>query len=409
MTETSRRAGHGPTLAACFLHFDLSFMLWVLVGALGVFVASSLELGPAQKALVVAVPILSGSILRIPFGVLSDWLGARRVGVALLAFLFLPLSLGWLGAGTFRGVLLTGTLLGAAGASFAVALPLASRWYPPERQGMAMGVAAAGNSGTVLTNLVAPRLAAHLGWHAVFGLAMVPLALVLVAFGVLARESPRPSAPPSGDPAAQPAAGMLGRSDLWWLCLFYAVTFGGYVGLSSFLPIFFRDQYGVAPVVAGGLTAACAFAGSGARPIGGWLADRVGGVGLLSLLLVAIAAAYALISRLPALPFAAGIAVAGMACLGMANGAVFQIVPQRFPGQIGRATGIIGALGGLGGFALPMLLGTLKARWGSFGAGFAVLAGVALLAAVALRVLAAGARWRPAGAGPVWPPRRLPT
>jgi NNP family nitrate/nitrite transporter-like MFS transporter len=390
MTPTDRRAGHLPTLVACFLHFDLSFMLWVLVGALGVFISGSLGLGPAQKALVVAVPILSGSIFRIPFGFLADRFGAKRVGVALLAFLFLPLAVGWRWADGLPAVLAMGAMLGVAGASFAVALPLASRWYPPERQGLAMGVAAAGNSGTVLTNLVAPKLAAAAGWHAVFGLAMLPLAAVLVAFLLLARERPRLAAVP-----ALAAPSPLGHPDLWWLCLFYAVTFGGYVGLSSFLPIFFRDQHGVAPVQAGALTALCAFAGSGARPIGGWLADRIGGVRLLSVLLLCIAAAYAISSALPALPLAAAVLVAGMVSLGMANGALFQIVPQRFPAAIGRATGIIGAVGGLGGFALPMVLGTVKGRTGSFGPGFLALALAATFAAIALRVLAAGARWRP--------------
>lgn len=396
MDPERARTGHLPTLIACFLHFDLSFMLWVLLGALGVFVGSSLSLGPAQKALVVAVPILSGSLFRIPFGFLSDRVGGRRTGIGLLAFLFLPLCLGWLYAGTLPSVLAMGAMLGVAGASFAVALPLASRWYPPERQGLAMGIAAAGNSGTVLTNLLAPRLAAALGWHAVFGLAMLPLAAVTVAFALLARERPRVAVVREVDPT--PA--FLRNQDLWWLCFFYSVTFGGYVGLSSFLPIYFRDQYGVPAVQAGTLTALAAFAGSGARPVGGWLADRLGGVRLLSFLLLAVGAAYALASRLPALPAAAGVLVAGMVCLGMANGAVFQIVPQRFPREIGRATGIIGALGGLGGFALPMLLGTLKARAGSFAAGFGVLAAVALLAAVSLRVVTSGARWRGTAAEP---------
>lgn len=381
--------GHRPTLIACFLHFDLSFMLWVLLGALGVFVGTSLHLGPAQKALVVAVPILSGSLFRVPFGMLSDRLGGRRTGLGLLAFLFLPLLLGWLGADSLPAVVAAGAMLGVGGASFAVALPLASRWYPPERQGLVMGIAAAGNSGTVLTNLVAPRLATAVGWHGVFALAMIPLAAVSLAFALLAREAPRPAA------RAEASWGpFLSQGQLWWLCFFYSVTFGGYVGLSSFLPVFFRDQYAVPAVQAGMLTALAAFAGSAVRPVGGWLADRVGGARLLSVLLLAIAATYALSSRLPALPAAAAVIVAGMICLGMANGAVFQIVPQRFPGQIGRATGVVGAVGGLGGFALPMLLGTLKARTGSFGTGFGVLTAVALSAAVALRLVAAGARWR---------------
>ncbi|MGC3996121.1 MAG: nitrate/nitrite transporter [Anaeromyxobacter sp.] len=395
MTAAPARPGHLPTLIASFLHFDLSFMLWVLVGALGVFISGSLQLGPVEKALVVAVPVLSGSLFRIPFGILSDRFGGRRVGIGLLAFLFLPLALGWHFAGSLPSVLAMGAMLGVAGASFAVALPLASRWYPPEKQGLAMGIAAAGNSGTVLTNLIAPRIAASLGWHAVFGLAMIPLACVLVAFTLLARESPRPAVA-----TGRSTRELMGTRDLWWFCLFYSVTFGGYVGLSSFLPIFFRDQHGVAPVQAGYLTAMAAFAGSAARPFGGWLADRVGGVRLLSFLLVGVAAAYGLTSLLLPLGPGAAVLVAGMICLGMSNGAVFQVVPQRFPREIGRVTGIVGAIGGLGGFALPMLLGTIKARAGSFGPGFALLSAVALGAAVALPLVAGGARWRSGVAEP---------
>jgi NNP family nitrate/nitrite transporter-like MFS transporter len=329
-------------------------------------------------------------------GHLSDRIGGRRTGILLLAFLFLPLAVGWHGAESFSGIVATGIMLGVGGASFAVALPLASRWYPPERQGLAMGIAAAGNSGTVITNLVAPRLAIAVGWHAVFGLAMLPLAAVLLAFILLAKDAPSQA---RASPAGPPAASLLGEPDLWWLCGFYAVTFGGYVGLSSFLPIFLRDQYGVTPLQAGYLTAAAAFAGSLARPIGGIVADRVGGVRLLAIVLVVVSGAYALASRLPPLALMAAALALGMVALGMGNGAVFQIVPQRFRRQIGAATGIVGALGGLGGFALPTLLGTLKQTTGSFGAGFLALALVALAAAGVLRGLSSARVGWPAALG----------
>src|SRR6185436_9092137 len=154
MTTPPPARGHLPTLIACFLHFDLSFMLWVLLGALGVFVAEDLGLSAAEKGLVVALPLLTGSLLRIPVGFASDRFGGKRVALCLLALVGLALVVAWRGAG---------------GASFAVALPLASRWYPPERQGLVMGIAAAGNSGTVLTNLIAPALATVVGWRGVFG------------------------------------------------------------------------------------------------------------------------------------------------------------------------------------------------------------------------------------------------
>jgi NNP family nitrate/nitrite transporter-like MFS transporter len=375
--------GHWPTLVASFLHFDVSFMLWVLLGALGIYIAESVGLGPTQKGLVVSIPILTGALLRIPIGLLSDRIGAKRTGIGLLAFLFLPLALGWQAGESLPALLGVGLLLGTAGASFAVALPLASRWYPQERQGLVMGIAAAGNSGTVIANLLAPRLANIMGWQNVLAVAMLPLAAVLVAFLLMAKESPTLATKSRG---ASPLAALRQR-DLWWFCLFYSVTFGGYVGLSSFLPIFLRDQYHLSPMTAGYLTAFLAFVGSGVRPLGGYIADRFGGTRLLLLLLAGIGCAYAALSQLPPLGALMGLLVIGIACLGMGNGATFQLVPQRFPVEIGVATGLVGAFGGLGGFFLPNLLSNAKAYSGSFGLGFLVLAGIAGAALVLLLAL----------------------
>jgi NNP family nitrate/nitrite transporter-like MFS transporter len=383
--NTQKLNGHTPTLFACFLQFDLSFMLWVMLGALGIYVAESLKLTPSEKGLLVAIPILSGSLLRVPLGLLSDRLGGKVVGAGILGFLFLPLTLGWLSGDSLSALYAVGLMLGVAGASFAVALPLASRWYPPERQGLAMGIAAAGNSGTIITNLLAPRLANAYGWHNVFLLAMIPLAVVLIAFVVLAKESPNPT---KGQPLSNYLK-IMGTADLWWFCLLYSVTFGGFVGLSSFLPLFFRDQYHVSPVQAGYLTALVAFVGSGIRPVGGWLADKVGGVKLLSFLLFGISLAYLLVAQLPSLAVIVSTLAVGMGCLGLGNGAVFQIVPQRFQKEIGLATGVIGAIGGLGGFFLPTILGHFKQTFGTFASGFIVLAGLALFAAITLRLLVA--------------------
>jgi NNP family nitrate/nitrite transporter-like MFS transporter len=391
-SDPTVRRGHTPTLVAAFLHFDMSFMIWVLLGALGIYVAEDAGLSAAQKGLVVAVPILSGSLLRIPLGFLSDHIGGKRVGVAMLTFLFLPLAWGWHAGNDLSALLGIGLMLGTAGASFAVALPLASRWYPAERQGLVMGIAAAGNSGTVIANLVAPRLAQTMGWHSVLGVAMVPLAVVLVAFILMAKDSP---AHRVGPPARHYLAA-LGRGDLWWFCLFYSVTFGGFVGLSSFLPLCFRDQYGVSPVMAGNLTALGVIVGSGLRPLGGYVADRLGGARMLLMALVGIAAIYAMASVLPSLQVMAVVVVAGMACLGLGNGAVFQLVPQRFGAQLGVATGVVGAVGGLGGFVIPLLLGGLKHYTGSFGPGFAVLSLSAAAAACTLSLLIPRRReWQP--------------
>jgi NNP family nitrate/nitrite transporter-like MFS transporter len=387
------RNGHLPTLIACFLHFDLSFMLWVLLGALGIFIAESVGLTPMQKGLVVAVPLLSGSLLRVPAGMLSDRLGAKRVGIALLALLYVPLIVGWTAGDTLPSLLLIGLLLGTAGASFAVALPLASRWYPPEKQGLAMGVAAAGNSGTVITNMIAPTLAAAIGWRNVFAVALIPLTLVLIAFLLLAKESPRDPGSRASTLGFRDLLAALAKRDLWSFCLYYSVTFGGYVGLTSFLPLLLRDQYAMPALTAGYVTAFVALAGSISRPFGGWVADRIGGVRILILALGGISIVYATMSRLPPPVVTIPVLFLGMCCLGLGNGAVFQLVPQRFQREIGTATGVIGAVGGLGGFFLPTLLGAVKQASGSYAAAFMVMATVAGCAALSLRH-SAKTRWK---------------
>jgi NNP family nitrate/nitrite transporter-like MFS transporter len=377
--------GNPRTLFASFLHFDLCFMLWVLLGSLGIYIADGAHLSAAEKGLVVAIPTLSGSLMRAPMGVLSDRFGGRRVGASMLVFLFVPLWVGWRAGDGLPALVAVGLMLGVAGSSFAVALPLASRWYPPERQGLAMGVAAAGNTGTVMANLAAPQLAERFGWHAVMLLAMLPLTIVLVIFLALARDSPAHAreAPPRQYFAT------LRHADLWWFCLLYSVTFGGYVGMGAFLPIFLHDQYGFSAVQAGLVTAAATFCGSAVRPLGGYLSDRLGGVRLLSVLLLAIATSYLLASRLPPIAAMLPLLLVWMSCLGLGNGSIFQLVPQRFRREIGIATGVVGGVGGLGGFALPILLGVVGQTTGSFAVGFVVLAVVAASACLALRVLAA--------------------
>ncbi|MGZ3420252.1 MAG: nitrate/nitrite transporter [Polyangiales bacterium] len=383
MSTLVTRRGHTPTLVASFLHFDLSFFLWVLLGALGALIAKDLHLSPAQKGLLVALPILSGALARIPLGFLADRFGARRVGLLMLAALYVPLAMGALGGRSFGAMLVVGALLGTAGASFAVALPLASRWYPAEKQGMVMGIAAAGNSGTVIANLSAPLIARSVGWHGVLGLATAPLTLVLIAFAVMAKESPEK--PPVRTLSVYRDLAKVG--DLWWLSLFYAVTFGGYVGLTGFLPTFLCDQYAITPVQAGYLTALVGCAGSVIRPVGGWLADRVGAMRVLSFVFPVAAMAFVTMGLLPALPRAAILLVTLSLSLGAGNGAVFQLVPQRFREEIGVVTGIVGAIGGVGGFFLPTILGNVKQLTGSYAAAFTMLAIPAFVAFVSLRLL----------------------
>jgi MFS transporter, NNP family, nitrate/nitrite transporter len=365
-----RRAGHTPTLLSAFLYFDVSFMVWILPGALANSIVPDFGLSDSQKGLMVALPLFGGALLRLLFGLLTDHIGARRTGILGMALTMVPLLLGWLWADSFNKLLLVGLLLGVAGASFAAALPLASRWYPSRYQGLAMGIAGAGNSGTAMATFFGPRLAQVWGWHAIFGLAILPLLTTLTIFVLFARDSPNQPAPRS----LADYAGVLRMRDTWWFCLFYSITFGGFVGLASFLNVFFLSQYGLSRIEAGNFTTLCVIAGSFLRPLGGYLADRLGGVRTLTVVYIAVGAVALGLTSLPPLTWGALLLFAAMALLGMGNGAVFQLVPNRFPKEIGVMSGIIGAAGGLGGFVLPNLLGTMKELTGSFSGGFLAFA-----------------------------------
>ncbi|GIX04883.1 MAG: hypothetical protein KatS3mg114_0752 [Planctomycetaceae bacterium] len=364
------RAGHPPSLVSAFLYFDISFMVWVLLGALANAIVPALGLNEAQRGLLVATPLLGGALLRIVLGWMTDQIGPRLTGLVGLTVTVVPLLMGWLWADSFGELLLVGLLLGVAGASFAAALPLASRWYPPEYQGLALGIAGAGNSGTALATFFGPRLADHVGWQNVFGLALIPVLSVLILYAALAKDSPQQPPPkPLRDYLK-----VLRWRDTWLFCAFYSVTFGGFVGLASFLNSFFRVQYGLSPVTAGSFATVCVMAGSFLRPVGGWLADRYGGIRVL-LLIYGLAGATMLgLSLLPPLVLSTVLMTFGLGLLGMGNGAVFQLVPQRFGRDIGVMTGIIGAAGGVGGFCLPSLLGALKQLTGSFSAGLLLFA-----------------------------------
>jgi MFS transporter, NNP family, nitrate/nitrite transporter len=390
VTKSFWQSGHRPTLITAFLYFDLAFMVWVMLGPLAPIISKDLGLSPAQKGLMVAVPTLAGAVLRLVNGLLVDRIGPKTTGAIGQIIVMAGLFTAWkFGVSSYQGTLAVGVVLGFAGASFAVALPLASRWYPPEHQGKAMGIAGMGNSGTVLAALFAPGLAKAYGWNAVLGLACIPLAIVFVIYMIAAKDSP-------DQPEAKPISAyfnVLKDVDAWWFMLFYGVTFGGFVGLSSSLSIYFVDQFGLTPIVAGYFTAACVFAGSLVRPFGGATADKIGGIKTLSYVYMGAAAILAIISigGFP-LPLTFALFLAVMATLGFGNGAVFQLVPQRFRKEIGIMTGLVGFGGGVGGFYLASSLGFAKQATGSASAGFLIFAGLALVALLGLTSVKK--RWR---------------
>ncbi|PWW08461.1 NNP family nitrate/nitrite transporter-like MFS transporter [Paenibacillus cellulosilyticus] len=378
------KSGHTPSLFSAFAYFDISFMIWSLLGPLAVVIMNDYPMDAAQKANLVALPVLGGSILRLVFGFLTDYIGPKRTGQLGMLITLVPLVLGWQFVNSLNSLYIVALLLGFAGASFAAALPLASRWYPPQYQGLAMGIAGAGNSGTVFSTLFANRIATHYdSWHVVFGLAIIPIALVFIVFTLFAKDSPNQPAPKKLADYAK----VLKLRDTWLFCLLYGVTFGGFVGMANYLTIFFNTQYELSAVRAADFATLCVIAGSFFRPVGGWLSDRIGGINMLLGLYGVVAIMLACISTLPPFGLIVVLLFIMMMSLGMGNGAVFQLVPQRFRDEIGLITGIVGAAGGLGGYFLPKILGNIKQATGSYSTGFLIICGIALLCVFTLLVV----------------------
>ncbi len=409
-----KQAGHWPTLLAAFLYFDISFMVWVVLGPLALYITQELHIPIEEKFTIVAIPILSGAILRIFLGSLADHWGPKRAGQFGQLVVTVALAYAWLfGLHSKFAVEVFGIFLGVGGASFSVALPQASRWYPPKFQGMVLGIAGAGNMGVVLDSLFVPWLAEHFGWQMVFGFLLIPVLIVFVLYSWMAKDAPDRPAPVTW----ASYRGVFKDTDTWWFMFFYSLTFGGFVGLGTALPLYFNTWYHVSGVAAGLMVAIVVFAGSMFRPIGGIVADRIGGIRALQILFTIVSLCYLTISFLPEgpapaadtldaakvagwnlldMPGIAWLAVLvffiGAMALGMGNGSVFQLVPLRFRKEMGVMSGLVGAAGGLGGFVLAKTLGWSKAFSGDFAFGFWIFSALALVGL--LGMVRVKKRWR---------------
>ena len=386
--KTFFKTGHTPTLVSALLYFDVSFMVWVILGPLAPFLRQQFGLSATAQGFLVAVPLLGGSLFRPVLGVLADRVGGRRAGLIGLALTVAALVAGWTLATAPWHLFVLAFFLGIAGASFAVALPLASRWYPPEYQGLAMGIVGAGNSGSLMATLFAPRLAERIGWANTLGLALLPVLCVAVLFTLAAKDSPGRHAPASWTDYVA----VLREPDTLWFSFLYSLTFGGFVGFTSFLTTFFHEQYHVSRVSAGDFTTIVVVSGSLLRPLGGWLSDRLGGYRLLLMLLAGAGLSLGAVAMLPPLAVVVPLLFITVGLLGMGNGAVFQLVPQRFAARMGIVTGIVGAAGGLGGFFLPSVLGAAKDATGTYAIGLMAFAAAFLAGSFVLLEL--GTRWK---------------
>ena len=387
------KSGHPPTLFAAFLYFDFCFAVWVLNGAMGPFLTDAFHLSPTQTGLMVSIPTLAGALMRFPLGVLSQYIGRKTAAIVEMSVIIVAMILGWLFVDSYDGVLAVGVLLGIAGASFGVALSLGAGWFPKEHKGLAMGIAGAGNSGTVLALLCAPPLARAYGFHAVYGFAALFMAVPLLVMIFLAKE------PPDQDhQSLREHIQCLWESDGWAFNLVYVITFGGFIGLSTFLPSFFYAQFGVSKVAAGQLTVLAALMGSAIRIVGGWVSDRIGGIVTLSVVLVAAIGVFLCLTATPSLVITTLLFMVCFALLGMGNGALFQLVPLRWPNNTAVASSMIGEIGALGGALLPNVMGVSKQQLGSFGPGFLVYAAFTAVVLLALRLFQR--RWTRTWVGP---------
>jgi NNP family nitrate/nitrite transporter-like MFS transporter len=365
------KSGHSPTLFAAFFYLMFSFIIWVMNGAMAPFISEQFQLTPAQKGMLLSIPIVAGAIMRFPLGLLAQYVGRKTATLVELTLITFTMCFGYFFVHTYNDLLKMALLLGVAGASFGVAMSLGSGWYPPKYKGLAMGLVGAGNAGTALAALLAPPLAQAYGWQSVYGIAalasLVPMAVVFF----MAKE------PPDLDQHASMKEHLacLLEKDGWVFSLIYVVTFGGFIGIVTFLPTYYYDQFGVTKVQAGQLTMLAALMGAVVRVAGGWISDHWGGVNTLTVVLVVVAFALVGVGLASAsLVMTTLLLMVCFAALGAGNGALFQLVPLRWPMSTAVAGSMIGEIGALGGGTIPALMGQAKQHTGSFLPGFVVMA-----------------------------------
>lgn len=358
--------------------FGFCFAVFGSLSAMMPILSRQMHLSPVQKSVAVAIPVLLGSMGRIPLGILTDRFGGRLIFLFTMAFSIVPAFLMG-GVKDYRQLLIYGFFIGIALASFSVGVGFVNGWYPAERQGFALGVYGAGNVGQSVAAFSAPFIAKAYGAKWGFWTFGVALTLWLLLFAVAAKDAPRQGPPkplraifvPLQDPRS------------WLLSLYYFLTFGGFVAMAIYLPIFLVEIFGLTPQMAGMRTAGFVLLATLFRPVGGILADKVGGKRILTFVFP-FTAAMAVFLACPTMPVftvgALGMAVA----IGLGNGAVFKLVPEYFPTTVGSVTGVVGAAGGLGGFFPPLLLGAIKQQTGSFTLGFVALSVFSMVCLVVL-------------------------
>lgn len=347
----------------------VSFMVWASLSPVANQIAVSFDLSASQKSLLIATPVLLGSIMRIPMGILSDRLGGKKVYIGTMIFIILPLIFVPM-VQSFPLLILLALLLGMAGTTFAIAISYVSAWFPPEKQGLILGIAGMGNIGNALAGLIIPQINSNWGFDWIYYSLIIALIVIILLFATLAKEMPISSEKKT----LKQQLSVVKDKNTWFLSLFYFLTFGSFVALSNYLPSFMSDQFLMNPVNAGLVSAAFAAVATLMRPVGGVVADKMNPTKLLSGLFICV------------ILFALGMAVLlenyvifttciflTALAVGLGNGVVFKMVPMVSKGNTGAVTGFVGAAGGLGGFFPPLVLGAVKESTGSFALGFVFL------------------------------------
>jgi MFS transporter, NNP family, nitrate/nitrite transporter len=379
-----RMRGRIGALVLATLAFTICFAAWGLIAALAPRFRELYELSATQVGLLVGTPVLLGAAARLPLGLLADRYGGRPVFTALLLTLLLPVALAGL-TRSYTALVAASFALGLAGASFAVGVPFVARWFPPERQGIALGIYGMGNIGTALANLVAPPLAERGSWPLAFWVWLPVLASAAAAFWLLGRDAPGRV---HGHASLAARLTVLWRHPVaWMLALCYFVTFGAFIAIGGYLPTLLVTTYGLTVPEAGAWAAGFIALAMLARPLGGYLADRWGGAAILDCVFVGVAVLAAGLAVEPAINALMAVLLGMAVVLGVGNGAVFKLVAEYFPGETGAVTGLVGAAGGLGGFFPPLVMGGVKDVTGSYALSFLLLCAFALTSLVLARRL----------------------
>ena len=382
--RTFLKSGHSPTLLAAFVYFTYCCGVWVTNGTMAPFIKESLHLSPAQVGVLLSVPIFAGALMRSPLGILSQYIGRKNATLVEMGGIALALAFGYFYVESFNELLAMGVLLGIAGASFGVALSLGSGSFPARYKGLAMGLVGAGNVGTSISALLAPQLAQAFGWKAVYGLAALGLLLPMTVMIFLARE------PDDRDKNAtlRDHTACMFEKDGWAFSVIYAITFGGFIGLTTFLPSYYYDQFSVSKVQAGQLTMLAAFMGAALRIFGGWISDHWGGINTLTAVLTVIAVTLLLCGLAGgSLVLTTLLLMLCFAALGAGNGALFQLVPLRWPLTTAVAGSMIGEVGALGGGLVPSTMGLSRQYTGTYFWGFALFALLAVFVLGMVRLM----------------------